>query len=162
MRNIELPDEKYEGIEKVAESLGISITELITRAVKACTSVLDLFPSISGEAISEEPAEELRASITIGGKLYKNATWIGLLQVVLADLGYKKVFETYPEDKRNIISLERPEAKGAKARRVLEVADGKYKFYVNTNLSSRSIIDYLNTVAGSLNLSFEKPDEVQE
>lgn len=43
-KNIEVTDKQYEGISKVAESLGISPTELVLRGIKSCTLVLDLFP----------------------------------------------------------------------------------------------------------------------
>lgn len=46
-KNIEVTDEKYKGIKKVADSLGISPTEFVLRGVKACTLILDLFPEDS-------------------------------------------------------------------------------------------------------------------
>jgi hypothetical protein len=155
-------------ISNVASSLGITVTELVLKAIKGCTQVLDLFPIIEKPiepvivseplpVAPEAPVEQvMKASVILGDKKYSNPTWVGLLQDVLNDVGYRKVFDAYPEDERQLLFLERPTVSESVKRRITEKIEGKYKFYLNCNLSSKDILKFLGIVATSLGLEFKE------
>jgi hypothetical protein len=155
MKTIEISEEEYDGIEKVAKSLKLSVVDLVLKGVKACTLILDLFPEQTelAEEDSEIP-EEIKAMVTIGDKKYTSSSWRQLLQDVVSSLGCRRVFDAYPEDKRNILSQDSPDEKAI--RRYVKVADGKYKFYLLVHFSAKGIKDTLKVVATSLGLSYKE------
>lgn len=140
--------QQKELFESLASSEGMSVGDYLQKAVKSVEFVLREW-GMAGqpEEVVEEPAPVLSKDprFTIGDKVYTDATYKGLMLKVLQDVGYRKVFEAYPEDKTPVIFHRRPE--GVADTRGVEVKEGRYSFWVNTNHSSKNIFTVLQRVA---------------
>lgn len=158
--NIELPENESKGITDVANSLGISVTDLVLKGIKACTQILDLFPIVEKPAdpkpieVDDSDSDTAKASVSIGDKKYSASSWRQLLQDVVSSLGCRKVFDAYPEDRRNVLTLDSPDGKAK--QRYVRVEDGRYKFYLLVHFSVKGIKDTLKVIADSLKLTYKE------
>jgi hypothetical protein len=158
MKNVELSEEQYEGVENVAKSLGLSMVELILRGVKACTLLLDLFPEEIPlkETTQEAPVakpEEPKYLVTIAGKYYSANTLKELLVAVVTGLGPKKIFVCHT-GKSNLLKValekeDRPEF-------FTEITEDKHKFYIRTHLSEDACFKRIQEIAECLNLEWAR------
>jgi hypothetical protein len=160
MKNIELSDEQYEGIESVAKSLELSITDLILRGVKACTLLLDLFPEenslkvpIKNVPVDNPILEESKYKVTIAGVPYTANTLKELLLAVVTGLGPKKIFVSYT-GRSNLIkaTLEKDD----RLEFFTKVTEDKHTFYIHTHMSEEGCFKRIQDIAECLNLEWSK------
>ena len=136
-----------EMFETLAAAEGMAVGDYLQKAVKSVEFLLREWGTTAQEeepAVEETEVSPKEPNWTIGDKTYRSTTQKGLLLAVLQDVGYRKLFEAWPEDKTPIIYHRKPE--GMKDSRGVDVKEGRYSFWVLTNHSTKTVASILQRV----------------
>ena len=165
-------DSQKELFEGLAEAEGVSVGDYLYKAVRTVEVFLKEWGVRSAENSTEclqealeceeasptpLPAPELlKAWAVVGGELYQNKTYKGLLLAVIKGVGCKKVFESFPEGgPRSLLHSKRPDA--VKEEFGEYIQEGRDHYWVYTQVSKDGINRFLRESAKSLELTIELP-----
>jgi tRNA-binding EMAP/Myf-like protein len=159
--NIELSDEQYKGIEAVAKSMGIPVTELILRGVKSCTLVLDLFPEDKKQESIPEEIEEKPSlyNIKVDGKVIETDKASQALYSFVDLVTPRKIYVAQVTEGRedNLTALVQKDKKGDRQSAYKEITDkDNSKWFIYKSFSSGSILNLIESTCKKMEISFEK------